>query len=75
MKSVLSIAAALTPALAYEMANLNGIVPDINSLTTIQYNTMLAGVVWGVTTRADLTELVLCVEDAKVIMTELYTAV
>ncbi len=53
------MAAALTPTLAYQMVN--GIVPDINSLTTVQYNTMLAGVVWGVTTRADLTELVLCV--------------
>ena len=59
MKSILSMAAALTPTLAYQMVN--GIVPDINSLNTVQYNTMLAGVVWGVTTRADLTELVLCV--------------
>ena len=67
------MAAALTPTLAYQMVN--GIVPDIDSLNTVQYNTMLAGVVWGVTTRADLTELVLCVKDAKTIVTEIYAAV
>ena len=48
------------------MAVCSGIViPDINSLTTVQYNEMIAGVVYGVIEKNNCTEIEACLLQGK----------
>ena len=63
MKSAIITAGMYSLATAY--ASTENIVVPPDNLTTIQYNTILAGIAWGFIEKESLTEIETCIKDGK----------
>lgn len=61
-----AFAAAQEGLYAYNDVNFSlNLNPPISDLNTVQYNTIIAGIAWGFSEQEGLTEIDLCVKDAK----------